>query len=309
MFDLNTFNFYNLEEYVQQKGIQHTEWRYIKDILNTKVSMFRYEGLPEGLTTEIIERDLMFRNRLCLYKSIPLGKIVVCKYVPCGLFDENWKPTKVDLIAINGATIAQNVPFEDVVLLRDNTMDIIPFICIDEYIDRINSIEKTIEVMSVVLRLPLLFTGDKAQVATLKATMKKVLNFEPVAIADKQLKECLTQFDIKVPYSPLDLYELKMKYRNECLSSLGIYYVDVKRERIVTAEIISQNDFVDYIYQDAKNERERAVREMNEKWGCKAKLIEVYTENREEDIEIKAKEASLIAKAESDGDKDGKNVR
>ena len=48
----NIYNYYNLEDYLRKNLIDPNEayLRWVKDIINTKVSMFEYENLPDGLT-------------------------------------------------------------------------------------------------------------------------------------------------------------------------------------------------------------------------------------------------------------------
>lgn len=84
---MNCYNYYNLEDYLKKNLVDCSDeyLRWIKDIINTKVSMFDYENLPEGLTSEILETALMFNNFLCLYRSEALG-IVLCRYRDCGEF-------------------------------------------------------------------------------------------------------------------------------------------------------------------------------------------------------------------------------
>ena len=302
---MNMYNFYNLDNYLKQQGIECTDGsylRWIKAIINTKVGLFRYEDLPNGLTTQIMECALMFFSNLCLYNSKTLG-IVLCRYVYGGEYDIYMRPTKVDLLALNGSPIEYGVDFEDIILVRDNTMDITPFIVLRSYIDKIIEMEKTLDVNLVLLRMPLLFQcSTKEQAIGLKQLFKKVSNFEPFTITDKTFKrENLvdTKFDLKV--SPQQLFDLISEYKTLTLEDLGVYSAMGKKERALQLEVESQNDYVDFTYSNMKHERELTWKLAREKWGLKTKVVESYEVNKLEDIELKAIETREITQAEVEG--------
>lgn len=303
------YDFMNLNTAVQKcllKGGYPYEIHYFKDIVSTKISMFKYEGIEKipNLTSQILEMSLMFCNHLCFYKHTGLGWIL-CRYVIGSDWNEYLRPKKVNLIAFNGASLGFDVPYEDIVLVRDNSMDIIPFLCINEYIGKIHKVEQTVFKTLAIASLPLALVGNKKVMSQFKTAVKQLLGSDPLVGMDDTMVEKVQGFNIDVPVSPLDIYELKQKYRNECLSSMGIYSVEEKRERIVTQELVNQNDYTDFVYQDAKMERERMIKELNEKDpSLNLKLVEVYVKNVEETNDEEADKAYKVAKAEAEGNPD-----
>lgn len=307
------YNFMNIDSYVQKKlikdGCPICELHYIKDIICTKMSMFKVNNINkiDGLTNQILFAALMFSNHLCFYKNAGLGGWVLCRYLSGSTFNKYYRPKTVNLIALNGESIANDVPFEDIVLVRDNEMDIIPFLTINEYIQKINKVENTIFKVLDITSLPLAVVGSKKMSTQLKTVAKQLGSENAFIIGDDTLPDIVKAFDIKVPVNPLDLYELKQKYRNECLASLGIYSVEEKRERIVTQELVNQNDYTDFVYQDTKMELERFIKELNDKDPTlQLTLIETYEVNSNEAIEEKAKEVKETTKAEQENLKDNK---
>ena len=297
------YDFMNLNHAVSKalvNGKLPYEIHYIKDIMSTKISMFKYKNIERipNLTSQILEMALMFNFNLCFYNSPALGW-VLCRYVVGSTFNEYWRPKYVNLIAFNGASIAENVEYKDIVLVRDNAMDIIPFICINEYICKIHRVEETIFKTLSIASLPIALVANKKMAKQLQEVAKQLGNSNPFITGDDTLLDVVKGFNIDVPVSPLDIYELKQKYRNECLSSLGIYSVEEKRERIVTQELVNQNDYTDFVYQDAKMERTRFVEEMNKRDpSLELELIETYEVNVKENIEDDAEKAKAIAKAD-----------
>lgn len=297
MENLKFYNYMNLEHYCKQMGIEYANSNYIKwikDIINTKLSMFSYDNLPEGLTSQIIEYALLFNNHLCFYKSKALG-FGLYRYIPNGQFNQYWKPTKVNILALNGKPVATNVPFEDIILCRDNTMDIPPFLTLNTHIQEIIEIEKTLDVVVKWLRFPKIIEGEKSEVVTLEKLIKKNVDCEPFVIAGKGFANArFNDIDINIPVQPNQIFELLEKKRNLTLESMGIYAVDNKRERLITEEVASNNDYVNYVYVNMVAERELWIKLLNEQFGYKIKLVESYDKNQADEIEFKREETRAI---------------
>lgn len=297
----NYYNYNNLQNYCDQNKLRYdAQWlRWIKDIMNTKVSMFTYDNLPNDLTSQIIEMALLFNNFLCWYYDENLGGLILCRYRYGSEFDLYWKPKKVELLSISGKLIKTNVPYEDIILCRDNTMDIIPFLTLNGYMEKIMEMEDTLSINVQLVRLPAVFTCSRKQVATFKALFKDIKRLEPFVFGDKDVTDGLDQFDIKLPAALSDIYDLIDQYKNMALASMGIYGSDSKRERLITAEINANNDYTDFVYQGMLNERKLWIKQIKEKWNIDIKLNESYIESQESDTKLEAEKAGAIAEAEN----------
>lgn len=293
------YNYNNLDAYMDKLGIQVPDdyWRWFKDVVGTKITMFYYKNLPGSLTSEIVENALMFNNFLCLWKDEALGQVILCRYRFGGSYDIYWKPTTVNLLSLSGKSLAMNVPYEDIVIVRDNPSDIIPFLTLNSWLNKILDKEKTLDILMRLVRMPTILVGDKEQAGMLKQLMKKTYDYDGFAIGSKNFKSHVEQFDIRMPVQLGDVYELIEKYKNLALNSMGIYGVDEKRERIVTSEVQANNDFTDFIYTGMYRERQRWVAEANERWGLSVSLHETYVDNQNDDIDIARKSAMAKAQA------------
>lgn len=293
------YNYNNLRAYIDKLGIQCPDdyLRWFKDVVGTKVTMFYYDNLPGTLTSEITENALMFNNFLCLWYDKGLGQVILCRYRFGGTYDIYWKPVTVDLLSLSGKSLAIGVPYEDIVIVRDNPSDIIPFVTLNSWLNKILDKEKTLDILMRLVRMPTILVGDKEQAGMLKQLMKKTYEYEGFAVGSKNFKSHVEQFDIRMPVQLSDVYELIEKYKNLALNSMGIYGVDEKRERIVTSEVQANNDFTDFIYTGMYRERQRWVKEANEKWGLNIILHETYVDNQEDDIDITKRTA--LAKAQA----------
>ena len=301
------YDFMNINDAVNKclvKGLLPYELHFLKEAVSTKMSMFRYKNIEriKGLTSEILEGALMFSNNLCFYNSKSLGGIVLCKFVTNGIFNLYMRPTTVNLMTLNGNTIAYDVPYEDIILVRDNTMDVIPILTINEYINKIQKVEDSIFKVLDIVSLPLVVAGNRKITNQLKAIMKNLSGKEPMIAGDDQLVDMIKAFNVDVPVNPMDIYDVKTKYRNELLASLGIYTAEEKRERIISAELSVQNESVDFIYNDMKLQREQFINLLNKlDPSLDIQLVESYNVNIEQNIKEESSLAGAVEKAKANG--------
>lgn len=293
------YNYNNLDNVIDQIGLSGDtgDWlRWFKDLAVTKMTQFYYDNLPGSLTSEILERALMFNNHLCIANVNGLG-VVLCRYILGADFDIYWKPETVDLLAMNGKSLGNRVPYKDIVLVRDNPADIIPFVTICSWLNKIQDKEKSLDILVQLTRLPTLLVGDKEQATALKQLMQKVYNYEPFAAGIKGFKNHVEQFNVQLPCKLEEMSHLIEKYKNMALNSIGIYGADEKQERLLVSEVQATNDYTDFVYSGMYNERVRWVKEANEKFGLNVKLHETYVDNEKYDIENKRR----MSKAMADG--------
>lgn len=312
MSDMWYYDYKNLNSTLRKAllktGLPNMEYIYLYNVVNTRISMFDYPNLYEkvpGLTPEILETALMFTNHLCFYYIDGLQRWELCQYIYGNEYSDYLKPKSVDLIALNGKPLAYRIPYDDIILVRDNRMDLIPFIMVYQYIQKIQHIEDDMFKMLDVNCLPLVIVGDKKMIGSLKQTAMALGNKNPYFIADPTIVNDVKSFNINTNTDYSSIYDLKLKYRNELVSSLGIYSVDQKRERMVTTEINSQNDYTDFCYQAAKLERERFIKELNEKSGLGIIFKETYDINMRENALLEADKTYLVSKAEAKGEVTG----
>ena len=300
--NMDYYNFFNLQSYLDQckiKGFGFS-FRYLKDYVNTKISMFKYKNLPKGLTSRIVETALCFNNFLCLYKNSIYPEGLLCRWLPCGELDEYWRPTKVNLITLTGKPVANDVDFDDIVWLHDNSMDIIPFITITEYISKINEIETTLNKNIKQARVPAFFTGSKEQKAQFEKLYAKAESNDAFTIADPKVAEAMKQYNFNFAIPPKDLVEIMKNYMNWTIQSFGVYGgSSQKAERMLVREVQSQTDYADTIYQDEKDCRADWIKEANEKFNWNIELVEAYKEYTLDSIKLS--QAYAVATIQNQG--------
>ncbi len=295
------YDYNNLAQYLRRSGFEEMadDWiRWLQSIVGTKLGMFRYEGLPEDMLSEDVEKALMFNAHLCWYDS-PLVGFGLYMYKPSLQSNKYWHPSKVDLITLRGTPIDTNLDFADIVLMKDNMMDIIPYITLSGWLNKILQVEKTLDMTLLWGRMPFVLSGSKEQVNQYKQLIKKAYNFEPFAIGEKGLADSVQQFDIHLPLDPLNLFDLMTKYMDRTVESMGIYSADKKAERLITAEVNAQNDYVDFVYQGMYNQRKDSIAKANSKFGKSLTLIETYVENQKDELHEERLRNEIVEKVKA----------
>ena len=195
------------------KGNMPFEIHYVKDIMSTKLSMFQYrhiERIPD-LDSRTLEMALMFSNFLCFYKDAALGWGLY-RYCVDGDLDRYLRPQFVKIMTLKGVTVANHVPFKDIILARDNEMDIPPFLCIFEYLVKMQHIDSVIFKTLDISALPLVLAGSKKLVNQFNAILKNLTGGKMLIAGDDTLIDAIKAFKIDIPVQPVDTYELKKQY-------------------------------------------------------------------------------------------------
>ena len=299
-----------ISEYMHKLGLDECDIEEVFNMINTRVAMFYYPNLdathPLGtLESRDLEMALLFYNRLCFVNIPALNGWQLVTYVPQGKLDINRHPKSIRLIALNGSSIPGTYRYSDIIPALDNPLDIPRIIPIWSYLDKIKRLNDDVQKLTAVACLPAVITGDKKQSAALKETAKKLGIKNPFIIGDATLANSVQTFDIRLTISPIDIYDIKTKYRNECLASMGIYNAEQKRERLVTQELINQNDFSDTTYNTGLLPRKKFVEALRSRAGIDLGFKEIYDFNFKSNTELEADKAKALAKAEAKGTKEG----
>lgn len=289
----NPQHYINLE--MHKLGINfYGFFRYMKDIVNTAISQFTYKGIEQlnGLTSTILEEALMFKANLCFVDAIGVGW-VLCSYEPMTEYSIYHRPTRVRCMTFNDRPLGE-YNYDDIILVKDNSMDIPPILVIREYIEKIVDIEQKMDKMLTLATLPVAIVGNRKLANQFKEQAKKMGCNNPFIVGDESIVGNVQAFNIEVPIKPAEVYAIRKKYINECMASIGVYAVEAKKERLVVSEIEAQNDYTDFVYQGKINERHRFLEELYKRSGTRIELVESYDQNQEAVTEEMASRAAEI---------------
>lgn len=236
------------------------------------ISLFNWEGLDDiGGDSRFLEMALFENGRAVFIKDETLGYLTL-RVNPSDKLNVYNLPTKV--IAYS---TGYNVEYEmeDVVYIMNNDLQIPTSIVLQQFAYKLYNIDKTIDINLNAMKTPVILQGSIQQQMTLRNLLMQYDGNIPFIFGDKQfnITEAMKVLDLKATYLADKLTIQKREYWNEMLTFLGINNTNVdKKERLITSEVESNDEIINYYLNCFYKTRKKAVDEINKKFGLDLKL-------------------------------------
>lgn len=243
-----------------------TENFYRNRLMLLAVNAFKWEGLPEGMPELFIERSL-YNTGLLAFAMDPIVGLICCKAVPSGDFNMYDEALYYELHASNG--YSQQFKKDDIVLLRNNKLEIPTSSLVDYYIEQLFEFDRTIQTNVKLQKISNIICCDESQRLTLENLLMQYEGNVPFIFGNKNLDlSALQKTDLNVPYVARDLYELRKDIWRDCLDTIGINNANTdKKERMITGEVNSNNQLIELSGDIFLESRELCCSQVFEKWG------------------------------------------
>ena len=247
---------------------------YLDRLKLLATSLFTWEGLDkvagEG-ASRFLELSLYEYGRACFIKDDELGYMAL-RVNPSDTFNVYMLPTKVQAWSIG---YQKNFDIDDVVYIMNNELQIPTARTIGQFAYRLYETERTIDVNLIAQKTPVLIEGDTKTILTLKNVYMQYSGNTPFIFGSKafDVSNKLNVLNTNAPYL-IDKLELhKHEIWNECLTYLGIDNANTdKKERLITDEVESNNEVINYYLNCFYKTRKKACDEINKKYGLDIKL-------------------------------------
>ena len=247
---------------------------YLDRLKLLATSLFTWEGLDEVAGTgasRFLELSLFDFGRACFIKDDELGYMAL-RVNPSDTLNIYQLPTKVQAWSIG---YQKQFDFDDVVYIMNNELQIPTARTISQFAYRLYETERTIDVNLIAQKTPVLIEGDTKTILTLKNVYMQYSGNTPFIFGNKQfdISNKLNVLNTNAPYL-IDKLELhKHEIWNEMLTYLGIDNANTdKKERLITDEVESNNEVINYYLNCFYKTRKKACLEINEKFGLDIKL-------------------------------------
>lgn len=274
---------------------------YLDRLKLLATSLFTWEGLDEIAgkgASRFLELSLYEYGRACFIKDDELGYMAL-RVNPSDTFNVYMLPTKVQAWSIG---YQKNFDFDDVVYIMNNELQIPTARTIGQFAYRLYETERTIDVNLIAQKTPVLIEGDTKTILTLKNVYMQYSGNTPFIFGSKafDVSNKLNVLNTNAPYL-IDKLELhKHEIWNECLTYLGIDNANTdKKERLITDEVESNNQLINYYLSCFYKTRKKACEEINEKYGLNIdiklnnEVLDVLKTSEEEIIDFKDEEAEV----------------
>lgn len=267
------------------------DFDFVHDLLNDywkniAINIFEWKGLEEispSLTSEIIEETLFDKGSCLFFKDDNLGYMAL-PVAPANKLNVYRKPTNFRAIG-NNYTKEYNI--DNSVLIKNNTLKKATFDIVDYYTSKLADIELTKDLHRNAHKTPLVFECTEDTLLTAKNIFKKIHSNEPVIFKNRTRGEGevgVNVLNANVAYINDKLEDDYHNYEARILTALGLdNYVEDKKERVQSAEVESQQEYIISSFRASLNERKKACEAINKMFGLNLSVDYVKAEQIETD--------------------------
>lgn len=241
---------------------------YLNRLRLLATSLFTWENLDEVAgfgASRFLEQSLFDNGRACFVKDDELG-FMVLKVNPSDKLNVYNLPTRVMAWSIG---YEKNYNFDDVVYIMNNELQLPTSQTINLIAYRLYETERTIDTNLIAQKTPVLIEGDTKTILTLKNVYMQYSGNTPFIFGSKQfdISNKLNVLKTDAPYLIDKLTIHKHELWNEALTYLGIDNANTdKKERLITDEVESNNDLINFYLNCFYKTRKQACELINEKF-------------------------------------------
>ena len=250
-----------------QTGIENTFQKCYFDIQQLYSSVFAYSGMPLIVDMAQVEQWLMYRGSVAFFIDELVGPLIL-PYTTQGSLNQYGNPTTIRAYGMNGYQIYLNP--DQYVIIYDNNMKISNINALRQYAIRLSNTDRTIDVNIEAQKTPILLTAqNEGQLNSLKLAYRKMKTGQPViAEIGNTVNAGVNALNTGAPMVFNELQNYKLNLLAEVLTFCGIpNRGDPKRERLITTEVSAINGHVVHERTNRLQTRQRAIDEINLKFG------------------------------------------
>lgn len=278
---------------------------YLNRLRLLATSLFTWENLDKVCgygASRFLEQALFDNGRACFVKDDKLG-FMTLKVNPSDKLNVYNLPTRVMAWSIG---YEKNFDFDDVVYIMNNELQLPTSQTINLIAYRLYETERTIDTNLIAQKTPVLIEGDTKTILTLKNVYMQYSGNTPFIFGNKQfdISNKLNVLKTDAPYLIDKLTIHKHELWNEALTYLGIDNANTdKKERLITDEVESNNDLINFYLNCFYKTRKEACDLINEKFLKDSDIKINITLNKEAINLLKQENGDIIN--DDRGDDDG----
>ena len=258
------------------------------------ISLFTWKGLDEIAgygASRFMEMNLFDYGKACFYKDKEKG-FMVLRANPDDKYNIYYLPTRIMAWSLG---YEKKLDFDELVYVMNNDLQMPTRETINLMSYRLYDTERTIDINLIAHKTPILIEGDTKTILTLKNVYMQYSGNTPFIFGNKQfdISNKLNVLKTDAPYIIGDLELHKHEIWNECMTFLGINNANTdKKERLITNEVDSNNDLINYYLNCFYKTRKQACDLINEKYSLNIKLelnkdvLKLLNDNKNDMINI-----------------------
>jgi hypothetical protein len=300
----------NLEDAVLMNNA--TYFDYLERFKRIALSMFEWTNLPDSMDARYLERCLYYTGQAAMLYLEPYG-FINTKSATSGKLNLYGLPTRIRCYSygeintsrrvFNGVSeaVAKINGYEDdtdddrsteAILVLNNWEGVATATTVELFAMRMAIAERAIDVNIRAQKTPfMVVTNDNERLSMMNALDQVEKNAMALVVERNHFDpESFKTLETQAPYVADKLTDYKCGIWNEFLTFLGVDNISEKRERMISAETMSNNECVNLNMMASFKTREKAAKEFNQKYG---KNVEVKLRSDVYNI-IKSTESVIV---------------
>ena len=230
-------------------------------------TVFKWEGLPNGIDEKHLERYLFNEGR-CMFHKDPTVGWIITKCNDSGGVNFYDEPTRLQPVATGAVELdlSEREPGQDCVLIYNNDYAYPTANTILMYAARLTEIQRTIDINIHAQKTPVLIRASDKTRLSAKQVYKQWSGYEPLIITDKNLQDGveMSVLNISAPIVFDKLAIEKCRQWNECMTAIGVNNDNAdKRERRTDDEVQANNEQIELSGEVMLKARQRAAEAMS----------------------------------------------
>lgn len=242
---------------------------YLMRLRLIATSLFTWKNLDNYAgygASRFLEQSLYDFGRACFIQDNELGYMAL-RVNPSDKLNIYELPVRVTAWSIG---YTKDFDFDDVVYIMNNELQLPTSNTLRLMAYRLYETERTIDTNLSAQKTPILIEGDTKTILTLKNIYMQYSGNIPFIFGNKQydISNRLNVLKTDAPYL-IDKLELhKHEIWNEAMTYLGIDNANTdKKERLITDEVQSNNELINYYLNCFYKTRKKACDDINDKYG------------------------------------------
>lgn len=274
----NRQTYINNSEFIDSAYINNqTYLDYVNRFKQVALSQFEWINLPSSMNADFLEQCLYYFGQASLLKTEEYG-FINTKCCANGKINIYGYPSSLNCFSyefqesrkLYTGLIPNQTEYEACILVKNNWEKLPTATTMDLFAYRLYEAERTSDTNIKAQKTPVILVGDESMKNTMKNLYLKYSGNEPVIYADKKQlgSNSILAIKTEAPFIADKIQSYKERIWNEALTYLGIDNISSeKKERLVSAEVNSNNEVVNLNLQSRLACRKKACKEFNEYFG------------------------------------------
>lgn len=254
-----------------QLGNFKTYEMYKRQLLTLAENVFEFTNLPDFIDVSYLNKQLLRKGCVAFFKDEVMG-VLALPFTSIGTLDVYGRPNTIQVISMNGYT--RVLKRDEFVIMYDNNGRYPLWLDILQYAERLALDTRTIDINIAQQKTPRIWKTKQEKEQSLKAMINNVDSFENLVATYEDLD--LDDIQIVLEPAPFVADKIDMhkdKDWNEFLRLIGISNLSYqKKERNIKDEIYAMQGGTIASRYSRFEPRQRAIEEINKKFGTKIEV-------------------------------------